>query len=111
LQRCLHRPADLVARYGGEEFVLMLPNTDGPGGCTIAERARLEVTEAALPHAYSDTADHVTISVGVAAAASPAGDRTRLLEAADQALYQAKRAGRNRCHQARCDDTDQAPDR
>ncbi|NBC46604.1 MAG: diguanylate cyclase [Gammaproteobacteria bacterium] len=109
LRRALHRPADLVARYGGEEFVLMLPNTDAQGGCTIAERARHAVAEAGLPHADSQTADHVTVSIGVAAAAAPIGDRALLLEAADQALYQAKRDGRNRCRQARCEGVPSTP--
>ncbi|WP_462322541.1 diguanylate cyclase [Halochromatium sp.] len=102
LQRTLQRPADLAARYGGEELVLVLPNTNGPGACTIAERARLEIAAAGLAHAYSPTADHITVSIGVAAAEVPAGDPQRLLAAADQALYQAKRDGRNRCCTAPC---------
>lgn len=97
LQRTLQRPADLAARYGGEEFVLLLPNTDGPGACTIAERARSEIAAADLPHAHSPTAGHITVSIGVAVAEIPDGDRQRLLSAADQALYQAKREGRDRC--------------
>lgn len=97
LQRSLQRPADLAARYGGEEFVLLLPNTDGPGACTIAERARCAVAAADLPHAHSPTAGHVTVSIGIAAMDVPDGDPQRLLAAADQALYQAKREGRDRC--------------
>lgn len=102
LQRSLNRPADLVARYGGEEFVLLLPNTDAPGGLTIAERARLEVVAAGLAHAHSQIAGQITVSIGIAVAEVPDGDPQRLLAAADQALYQAKRGGRNRCCTAPC---------
>lgn len=98
LKDALQRPGDLVARYGGEEFALLMPNTETSGGCMIAERARRAVAEAAVPHAYSSAAAHVTISVGVAALHPRQGDAQPLLEAADQALYQAKQTGRNRCH-------------
>jgi PleD family two-component response regulator len=99
-----------VARYGGEEFAIILPNTDTAGAAHIAERLCATVAALNIPHralqmnlTASDAprgpayvGDHVTVSVGVAAvlpsrAASPTG----LLAAADQALYQAKQAGRN----------------
>jgi diguanylate cyclase (GGDEF)-like protein len=98
LKHTMQRPSDMVARYGGEEFALLMPNTDGSGACTIAERARLAVAESGLPHAYSPTAEHVTISIGVAAAHPRAGAAEPLLLSADQALYQAKHSGRNRCY-------------
>ncbi len=91
------RPADLVARYGGEEIVVLLPNTDLPGTETVAELIVQAVRELQIPHS-GNLEGIVTISCG-AAAFQPAHDpciAEKLLERADQALYNAKRAGRNR---------------
>ena len=96
----LQRPADLLARYGGEEFVALLPETDVRGGQEVAERLRQAVASQQIPHTACDRG-HVTLSLGCATLASglpreglhtPAD----LLQAADQALYRAKAAGRNR---------------
>jgi diguanylate cyclase (GGDEF)-like protein len=91
----LQRPADLLTRYGGEEFAVLLPATDITGAEVVAERLRRAVYEARLPHLDSPFG-RVSISVGIAClvptAAMPAQD---LLSLADQALYQAKRDGRN----------------
>ena len=91
------RPGDLVARYGGEEFVCLLPETDEDGAVLVAERLREAVARQRLPHALSPVAEHVTISLGVATAL-PVADAPpdSLSQAADQLLYEAKRAGRNR---------------
>lgn len=102
LARCLRavvqREGDLAARYGGEEFALLLPATDAAGATRVAERLLAEVEALALPHAASP-AGIVTLSLGLAAI-RPAADTpeaaARLLEAADAALYRAKRAGRSR---------------
>lgn len=92
----VHRPADLVARYGGEEFVLLFPDTDGIGGRALAEKVRAGIESLAIPHAWSDAAPHVTVSIGGATTVDYAGGMQGLLEAADAMLYQAKGRGRNR---------------
>ncbi len=96
-QGALHRPSDMVARYGGEEFIAILPDTNLAGALHVAEAIRLAVEAEVLPHAASPTAPHVTISLGVATVeASDRNEPKELLRAADDALYEAKRLGRNR---------------
>ena len=95
LQATVARPTDLVARYGGEEFGIILPNTDTSGARVIAERMRLQVEQLGIPHSGSSVADCVTLSLGVATLESAELSPEDLLQAADQALYQAKRRGRN----------------
>jgi diguanylate cyclase (GGDEF)-like protein len=91
------RPADLTARYGGEEFAIVMPNTDLIGGYSVAERVLQAVRALAIPHAASDTATRVTLSLGVAAAVPHTESSLELLvAAADAALYRAKHSGRNR---------------
>lgn len=91
------RTSDAVARYGGEEFSILLPATDPEGACLVAERIRAAVEALALPHAGSEIADHVTVSIGVASVIVSSGDApTQLVGAADKALYRAKKEGRNR---------------
>ena len=88
---------DIAARYGGEEFALILPRTNAGEAQLVAERVRLAVADLALPHPASPVADFLTVSVGVSTgtAERPASPET-LIGAADQALYRAKRTGRNR---------------
>lgn len=91
------RPADLVARYGGEEFGIVMPATDLAGALAVAERMREAVESLELEHSASTTADHVTLSIGVAAVTpSPTSTPEFLIAAADAALYKAKHHGRNR---------------
>lgn len=97
MQACLRRPGDLVARYGGEEFIAVLPQTNAELARQAAERIRRAVQALQLRHEASDTAEVVTVSVGVAGASATAGhSESELIAAADAALYQAKHAGRNR---------------
>jgi diguanylate cyclase (GGDEF)-like protein len=97
LSQC-HRAGDLVARYGGEEFAMVLPQTNRSGAVQVAERVRVAVAIAALPHAASPVCDRVTVSIGVACITpQPHGptDARTLVEQADRHLYLAKHLGRN----------------
>lgn len=95
----LRRPADLLARYGGEEFVVLLPGTSLPGAVFIAESMRMAIERLGLPHVASETANCVTLSLGVASIVpTEAMAEGFLIYGADQALYIAKKSGRNRVH-------------
>lgn len=93
----VNRPADLVARYGGEEFAVILPNTPSAGAVYVAEQIRQNVKDLHISHSKSWVLPYVTLSLGVATVipqleSTPAS----LIALADQALYQAKLAGRDR---------------
>jgi diguanylate cyclase (GGDEF)-like protein len=96
LTASLKRPADLAARYGGEEFVVVLPDTDLEGACTVADQIRSRIAALRIPHADSPFG-HVTISLGVYTAHPGAGgdDVAEWTRSADAMLYKAKAAGRN----------------
>jgi diguanylate cyclase (GGDEF)-like protein len=97
LQTSAQRSADLVARYGGEEFAVVLPETDRDGALRIAESMRAAVTALAMPNPGTPFDPFVTISAGVTTFQMPAEvSAAHMIEAADRALYQAKRTGRNR---------------
>ena len=75
---------------------MLLPETNAKGTRQIAEALRQAVEALAFPHAYSQVADHVTISVGaVSGAVKHLQDAEQLLKQADEALYEAKQNGRN----------------
>jgi diguanylate cyclase (GGDEF)-like protein len=94
------RPDDLAARYGGEEFALLLPLNDEAGALQLAADACAAVAALRMPHAASSEGI-VTVSIGVAfLAPTPGQSAELLLRRADQALYDAKRSGRNRVHLA-----------
>ncbi|WP_018151410.1 diguanylate cyclase [Leeia oryzae] len=112
IQACMSRPCDLVARYGGEEFVAVLPDTGLTGALNIASTIMEKIKALALPHTATDKG-YVTVSIGIACfngkhILSSEGVLTKaesqtlneiqsvaeLLSVADQALYQAKDAGR-----------------
>lgn len=89
------RAGDLVARYGGEEFLLILPNLDNAGGQWLAESIRQSVDMLNIPHVGAPSG-RVTVSVGVATTQDAVyGGTESLLRAADEALFRAKRGGRN----------------
>lgn len=92
LQRTARR-TDLVARYGGEEFAILMEETGRHGALQMAERIRRAVEAEAL--ASEGGSVHCTLSLGVATFPKDASDKTHLIACADQALYQAKRSGRN----------------
>ena len=89
------RSFDLAARYGGEEFAFILPRTQLSDALGVADRIRREVSEIEVP-TKTGTA-RVTVSIGLAAAPAPGvSDVDTLLSRADEALYRAKREGRDR---------------
>lgn len=93
----LKRPADLVARYGGEEFAIILPNTDTAGAAHLADAILQQVQQLMIPHSASAVSPYISVSVGVASTVSQKEFSSEaLLAAADQALYEAKKQGRNR---------------
>jgi len=90
------RPDDLAARYGGEEFVVLLPRTDKAGALTVAENVRARVEAYVFPHQEKQPLGNVTISGGVANCPYDASSAADLIRCADKALYEGKKAGRNR---------------
>ena len=86
------RESDFAGRYGGEEFVLLLPDTDGPGAITAAEKLRTAIERLQVPGLEG----RVSASFGIAVLPTHAHDADQLIRAADRALYAAKNAGRNR---------------
>ncbi len=90
------RGIDLACRYGGEEFVLILPDTDLGRAFQVGERIRQNVAAEPFPIGEGGAQIKVTASVGVAALEYPDDTAESILKRADQALYCAKRDGRNR---------------
>jgi diguanylate cyclase (GGDEF)-like protein len=93
----IKRPADLAARTGGDEFFLLLPGTENDGALAMAESILAAISALAIPHPASPTAAVVTVSLGVASTIpTPGAESNPFIARADQALYNAKRQGRNR---------------
>lgn len=99
LKEAMPQQEGLLARWGGEEFAIVLPGANRQDALAAAESLRRAVEALRMRHEDSPTAGHVTISVGVAMLSQDGGqDAVRqLLARADQALYQSKQGGRNRC--------------
>ena len=97
IARGAKRPFDFSARYGGEEFVLVLYGPPDDYARGVTEQIRRDVADLAIPHAGSQVAKYVTVSVGIALA-RPSSNRSLAgaIQTADEALYQAKREGRSR---------------
>ncbi len=89
------RQSDLLGRLGGEEFAVILPDTDAAGAMAVAEKLRHAIAALAFPGSRPPM--RVTASLGVAVLDPGADDLDALLVKADEALYEAKGAGRNRC--------------
>ena len=96
LTQAFRRPGDLAARIGGEEFAVILPDTDEQGATLVAENMRCMLTTLGIEN-KGTAAGVVTISTGVASAIpSQHEDGSELVRAADRALYEAKKSGRNK---------------
>jgi diguanylate cyclase (GGDEF)-like protein len=96
IKRNIGRAGDVAARYGGEEFVVVLPGVDIAGALQVSEHIRHDVEALDIPHA-SNPDWRITVSIGVAVTVPTLNDSgSNLLKKADEALYKAKRAGRNR---------------
>ncbi len=89
------RTSDLIARYGGEEMAVVLFDTDEKGAQVAAEKLRVAVQNGSVSHSSGPL--KVTISIGLAVYPRHAMTKEKIIEAADQALYKAKAAGRNNC--------------
>lgn len=90
------RNTDTVARYGGEEFVIVSPENDKQSAYILAERIRMDVEKFCRPEVHKDVPVPVTISIGVASLSDDTSDAEVLMQKADEALYQAKREGKNK---------------
>lgn len=93
----VRRAGELVARYGGEEFVVVMPGATVEQALQMADAVHAAIRDARIAHAASPVAAELTVSLGVAVGTPHATDLPdRLVQAADAALYEAKRQGRNR---------------
>ena len=90
------RGIDLACRYGGEEFVVVMPDTDTSFAYSIAERLRQSIETTPINISRAPGKLTITISIGIATAESSGDTAEQLLHRADQALYRAKRSGRNK---------------
>jgi two-component system cell cycle response regulator len=90
------RGIDLACRYGGEEFVVVMPETDAAYAYAVAERLRKSIETTPVDITSPPGKLNITISIGIAASEGAGDTADKLLRRADQALYSAKRSGRNR---------------
>ena len=90
------REIDVAARYGGEEFVIVLPETESEGAAALAERIRDDVASYEFVGGDDIPPVHKSVSVGVSTFPAQANSKPTLIESADQAMYSAKRQGKNK---------------
>lgn len=97
LSKTLKRPRDFLCRYGGEEFIAVLPDTDKKGALEVANRFLHETEKLKIAHKTSTAGKKVSISIGVVTAKPGRKEKpSSLINKVDEALYEAKQAGRNR---------------
>jgi diguanylate cyclase (GGDEF)-like protein len=97
LKEKLHRPGDFIARYGGDEFVILMPNTDTKGALQVAQSIQRAIINSNIDLDKGSPKRTITASIGVAVSIPTEIESSAdLLNAADQALYDAKAKGRNR---------------
>jgi diguanylate cyclase (GGDEF)-like protein len=99
LRACLRRKSDFVARLGGEEFAIILPKTDAESSLKLCEQLRLSILDKGIFHPSPTTGNVLTVSIGIAVwdpRSTADCDADRLMQLADDCLYEAKRHGRNR---------------
>ena len=89
------RRSDVVARYGGEEFVVMMPATPKKNAAVMGEKLRRYIENFPFPGRESQPLKKVTVSVGIATFPEDGAERPELVERADEAMYRAKKLGRN----------------
>lgn len=96
LHGCVQRPSDFLGRYGGEEFAAILANTDMDQALQVAQHFHASVAALQIPHAHSEVAAQVTVSIGITTT-QPTADNSMLWlsDAADRMLYAAKQGGKN----------------
>lgn len=90
------RPTDITARFGGDEFVSILPQTPKADAIVIAKRLRENIEKARIPAPEESPCDKFTVSIGLTTYPDDASSVTELLEKTDQALYLAKKGGKNK---------------
>jgi len=99
--RSVVREVDVVCRYGGEEFSVVLPETDAAGAFVAAEKLREAIATHRFANAEGERTEVLSVSVGIATYPIHAQDKESLLRCADDALYHAKRHGKNRVRSPR----------
>jgi len=104
------RTVDIVARYGGEEFVIVLPETQKKGALTLANAVRKQISEYPFTGRENQPEHKVTVSIGIATYPHDGMSAEALIKHSDDALYLAKRNGRNRvCSMGACIDSEKSP--
>lgn len=99
LKSVVRRGGDMAARYGGEEFVILLPGTPIEGAIGVANQIMDVIHGLSIPHRASGVSSCITISAGIASIIPSSGVRSaQLIDWADEAVYAAKKAGRDRIH-------------